>query len=123
MTIQMVGPNAGVANEGFYLRALAKRMLKDRAIRGDFLPVSIFSEAAWDALLILFCEIQPTHCAETLALRLDLPLTTMGRWIAVLESEDLIEARPPSLLPERETVRLSKSGLGAVQDYLRATTK
>ncbi len=62
-----------------------------------------------------------SHSAETLACRLDLPLTTMGRWIAILENEALIEARSQSLLPEREIVRLSVSGSDAVQAYLRAT--
>jgi len=123
MTFQNLSASRDASNGGFYLRALAKRMLDDRLKRENFLPISLFSEAGWDAILILFSgEPGMSHCTESLAHKLDLPLTTMGRWIAVLENEGLIEARPPSLLPERESVRLSVSGCDAVQAYLRATT-
>jgi DNA-binding transcriptional ArsR family regulator len=111
------------STDGFHLRAVAKRVLEDRLKRKGFFPSSLFGEAAWDAILILFCaEQEMSNCAESLALRLDLPLTTMGRWLAVLENEGLIEVQPKSLLSEREALRLSVSGRNAVQAYLRART-
>ena len=122
MTFQRFGLSKNAFHDGFYLRALALRMLDDRVKRENFLPATLFSETGWDALLILYSrEPGLSDCAESLASRLDLPLSTMTRWIVVLENEGLIEARPPSLLPERETVRLSASGSDSVQAYLRAT--
>ncbi len=96
-------------------------MLADRSCREEFLPGCLFGEAAWDAMLVLYSE-EPglPHCAETLSQRLDLPSTTMARWVTVLENEGLIESRPLSLLQERETVRLSAMGTDALQAYLRA---
>ena len=122
MTFQNFRVSWDASDEGCYLRAFAKRMLNDRLNRGEFLPISLFSEAGWDAILMLFSgERGLSDCAESLARRLDLPLTTMSRWIAVLENEGMIESRPPSLLPERQAVRLSIAGGDAVQAYLRAT--
>jgi len=96
-------------------------MLNDRLKREEFLPISLFSEAGWDAMLILFSgEPGTSDCAESLASRLDLPISTMTRWIAFLETEGLIEARRESLPSELETVRLSISGFDSVQAYLRA---
>lgn len=108
-------------HDGFYLRALAKRMLNDRMRRDEFLPTSLFGEAGWDVMLILFSgEPGTSDCAESLSSRIDLPLSTIMRWIAVLEMEGLVEARPQSSRSEREAVRLSESGFHSVQAYLRA---
>lgn len=122
MSFQALSSSGSSFNDDFYLRALAKRMLNDRVKREDFLPSSLFGEAGWDVLLILFsAEPGTSDCGESIASRLDLPFSTVLRWIAVLETEGLVEAMPPSTRLEREAVRLSEAGYGSVQAYLRAT--
>lgn len=122
MSHQNLGAARTSFHDGFYLRALAKRMLNDRLRRKEFLPRSLFSEACWDVVLILFSgEPGTSDCAESLSRRIDLPLSTIMRWIAVLEMEGLVEARPQSTRSERVAVRLSESGFHSVQAYLRAT--
>ena len=121
MTFHNIPSSRSATDDGVY-RALAKKILDDRLRRAEFLPNSLFNEAAWDAALIIFSgEPGLLHCAVSLADRLGQPLTTMTRWIAVLENEGLIEARRSTLCPEREPVRLSESGRSAIQAYLRAT--
>lgn len=122
MSFQNLGAFRISSHDGFHLRALAKRMLNDRLKREEFLPTSLFGEAGWDVMLILFSgEPGTSDCAESLSSRIDLPLSTVMRWIAVLETEGLIEAMPQSSPSEREAVRLSEAGFGSVQAYLRAT--
>ena len=122
MSFQSLGASGISFHDGVYLRALAKRMLNDRLKREEFLPTSLFGEAGWDVMLILFSgEPGTSDCAESLSSRIDLPLSTVMRWIAVLEMEGLIGARPKSSQSEREAVRLSEAGFHSVQAYLRAT--
>lgn len=122
MTLQDVGAFENTINEKG-LRSLATKMLDDRAMREEFLPVSLFGEAAWDITLILFLETRLPPSAKSLAVRLDLPVTAVVRWIAVLENEGMIEAMPSSPAQERESVCLSGSGRQAVRFYLRATAR
>ena len=122
MSFQALSGSGTSFSDDFYLRALAKRMLNDRVKREDFLPSSLFGEAGWDVLLILFsAEPGTSDCGASIASRLDLPFSTVLRWIAVLETEGLVKAMPQSSLSEREAVRLSDAGFGSVQAYLRAT--
>lgn len=121
------GPAPGEAGgEGRQLLvAAAERIISNRQRRSDFFNRAMFSEAAWDILVLLYVtELAGTRQTQaTLSKRLATPPTTIQRWVDYLEKEHLVrrDAHPT----DRRTafVSLMDKGRKALEDYLTAITE
>ncbi len=121
MTIHNLGGSLE-CSDALEEQARVAELLNHRRKRLDFFPKTLFSEAGWDAILILFTDGPfASQGTEALASQLDIAPTTMARWIAVLEHEGLIERKPASSPSDEGTLRLSSAGRNAVRGYLEAT--
>jgi DNA-binding MarR family transcriptional regulator len=100
--------------------ALARTVIRLRAMISDHLNPRLFGDPAFDLLLELFAsgeekrEVQTTHCAHAARL----PETTSLRWLAVLEREALIERYADARDGRRVLVRLTPGARNAIRLYL-----
>lgn len=100
----------------------ARQVLRDRQIRCEYFNRAIFSEAAWDILLVLYVtdSAGARQTQATLSKRLATPPTTIQRWLDYLEKERLV--RRDSHPNDRRVsfVMLQDKGRRALDDYLSA---
>jgi len=90
-----LGPTAMSAGNVGPLEA-ALRIYGARRERRHFLPVDLFSDPAWDMLIMLYCaegQGQPVT-VTALCNAADIPPTTGLRWVNELERRGLIVRRP-----------------------------
>lgn len=101
----------------------AKRALHDRRLRTSFLGLKeIFGEPAWDLLLDLFirqAEYDASTCESALTTS-NLHLTTLIRWLKVLEHNGLIKSRPDPADSGRIHVNLTPAGYEGMLRYLES---
>lgn len=98
------------------------RILRARARRRDFFKASLFSEPAWDILLILYAKHltqEPVSLADV-AVETGTPVSTVRRWIRVLEDEDLASASQEGEEPQQQRIVLSPKGTMSMHAYFRA---
>lgn len=69
-------------------RAIAKLVMTARKARSKLFPRSMFSEPAWDILLLLYRDEEAS--LADLARSADTPRSTAGRWIDFLEADGLV---------------------------------
>lgn len=82
--------------------AQARALIRQRRLRSDFLPASLFGEAAWDMLLDLYAahyEGQPVS-VSSLCIASAVPSTTALRAIEAMERDGSL-ARVPDLKDKR----------------------
>lgn len=78
---------------------------------------NLFSEPTWDALLELYAARlgnRKVSLAE-LSRAIDTPLTTTGRWIALLEDRQLVAVETDTLVPGRQWVGLTDDGASKIK--------
>ena len=96
-----------------------KRVLEARRARDQFLPVSLFSDPAWDMLLeayLAFLE-QRRISVSALCHASRAPSTTGLRWLHKLEDEKLVHRTSDPFDARRSWVELSPGGVSAMAAY------
>jgi len=73
---------------------------------------NLFSEPAWDALLELYAAKlgRRSMSLDDVAKALDIPESTMARWIDVLTDRQLVETESDPIEPSRLWLRLTSEG-------------
>lgn len=105
-----------------WLRSKAGQLLRDRQLRSDYFNRAIFSEAAWDILLVLYVtdSAGARQTQATLSKQLATPPTTVQRWIDYLEKEHLVRRNPHPNDRRVSFVTLLENGRKALDNYLSA---
>lgn len=104
------------------LLAFARECYAMRRRRDRHLPGDLFGEPTWDILLDLYVATRENRPVPTTSacIGADVPPTTALRWLRILEARDLVEREEDCRDGRRTFVRLSKHGLAAMDDWLKA---
>jgi hypothetical protein len=98
---------------------IARRASADRARRAEIVGTTeLLGEPAWDILLQLFiaaCEGRRLSIAAACS-GAGVPQSTALRWIAILESRDVVVREDD---PRDPVIRLNASTYGSLADYFR----
>ena len=88
----IIGSNEENENSVTDLHRRARLEIKNRQSRNALLGDDLFSDPAWDILLLLFAELplRKHLLIKEFALRARVPLTTTIRWLYALENRGLI---------------------------------
>ena len=124
MQARLLGGEAGAAPAtGVVTRRsildLARSILQSRRRRTEHFGPVLFSEPAWDMLLVLFVygdngeRLSVTRLADFIGA----PLTTAIRWLDYLESQRLVERRQCEHDRRKFFVELSAKGDGMLRSY------
>ena len=98
---------------------LVSHIVHARRTRSDFFAPEIFSDPAWDMLLVLFLAkvrgegMAPYHLAEAVGSTLSAGV----RWINILERAGLLQSRRDPLGGEAKTVELAPRGWSAMVQW------
>ncbi|GAA4021963.1 hypothetical protein GCM10022280_23210 [Sphingomonas swuensis] len=101
---------------------LARAVYQSRKRRIEHFGQSLFSEPAWDMLLVLFIygdrgdQVSVTKLAEFS----NSPLTTSIRWLDYLESQKLVVRTQSSHDRRKNYVELSEKGRRLLTEYFRS---
>lgn len=92
------------AHSGANGHDLARRLLWQRRVRGEFFSAELLGEPAWDLLLCLYCARREsrTFTSSTACAYTAVAPTTALRWLRKLEDEGLVR-RFPALSDKRVT--------------------
>jgi len=102
------------------LADIVSGLIRSREKRGSIFSRDIFSDPAWDILLVLFLaelrqhRMTPTQVARTTST----PITTTLRWMETLERKGWIHRRPDPFDRRRLFVELSAQGSAAMHAWL-----
>lgn len=113
-------PSTGQANPGPALDELARRLYAIRRDRRRFFDQSIFGEAAWDMLLLLYWAGARGRGlnAKILTRATGVPGSTARRWLAMLERQGLVVRRPAAGGHPSRTVMLTDAADASLTEYL-----
>jgi DNA-binding MarR family transcriptional regulator len=97
-------------------------MLRLRRLRADYFGNDLFSDPAWDILLELYAtEVAGGRIAgSALAAVIDVPATTVLRWLRRLEADGWVRREDDQLDGRRMWLHLSKQGISRIEAYLDA---
>ena len=100
----------------------ARKEIRARHLREQFLPRDLFAEGGWNVLLDLFvAEIEQKHVSITDAcIASNLPTTTALRHIHLLVERGLIQRSKDPADGRREFLRLTREGLDTMSATLDA---
>lgn len=101
--------------------AQLKELLKARRARASFFGSHLFSDPAWDILLLTYVALldQEKLLVSTLLRTSLVPATTMLRWVRALQHEGWLE-RTDSLEDPQSFLELSAAGKASMERYLAA---
>jgi DNA-binding MarR family transcriptional regulator len=96
-----------------------------RRERSRIFPADLFSDPAWDMLLVLYClkDNESELSVTSLIYSAELAQTTGLRWIRLLEEAGLIQTRPDPNDRRRILVRISDDGKARVEHCLVRSAK
>lgn len=99
-----------------------RRILRARRARRRFMNGDLFADPAWDILLELFAlRLEQRRITVTRLCRIPgTPATTVLRWVAKLEAENLIVRTPDTHDRRRSFVELSRDGERAMRCYMES---
>lgn len=102
------------------LLATAERLIRNRQLRCEHFHRAMFSEAAWDILLMLYVSDSAgePQTQATLSKGLATPPTTIQRWVDYLEKERLVRRDPHPTDRRTSFVSLLEKGREALENYL-----
>lgn len=105
--------------------ATARHIYAERRRRHKFLPADLFGEPTWDILLDLYIASREDRRVPTTSscIGAHVPPTTALRWLRILESRGLVEREDDGRDGRRTFVRLTGSGLKAMDDCLASEIK
>lgn len=112
-------PRVSVAADPTTKRRFAAKIYRTRELRSRFFPGSLFSEPAWDILLLIY-GVEPSRerlsvsdvCASAGA-----PYTTVFRWIEKLVQEGLIVREEHPHDRRTQLLRLSERAAALLDAY------
>lgn len=115
-----VAPVLRTTAHGF---AVARELYTMRRRRGRHLPMDLFGEPTWDILLDLYVAIGEGRRVPTTSacIGAHVPPTTALRWLRILEARGLVEREDDGRDGRRTFVRLTVTGLKAMEDFLEST--
>lgn len=115
-TVEAGGPSRQL------LLSKAGKIIRNRQLRAEFFNRAIFSEAAWDILLVLYVadSAGALQTQATLSKGLATPPTTIQRWVDYLEKERLVRRQPHPTDRRTAFVSLLDKGRTALENYLAA---
>jgi DNA-binding MarR family transcriptional regulator len=99
---------------------IVSQIIRARQARTGLFRPELFSDPAWDMLLVLFVAsvreqiVTATELAEATAT----PISTAIRWIDVLERDGLLERNSDPASARRDDVGLSVRGKAAIYQWL-----
>ena len=98
---------------------LVRDILRSRSRRGEHFGASLFSDPAWDLLLVLYqMELEQRRISiGGLCQSAGVAGTTGLRWIDILDGKRLIERHADPLDGRRVYIRLSFEGLSSMHAY------
>lgn len=98
---------------------LAKRALLERRLRSNHLTKAIFGEPAWDVLLVLYIAdfVGGKQTISNVASLVDVPVSTVVRWVRQLERENLATREPHPHDRRMIFVRLGERGREVLDRY------
>lgn len=107
------------------LLSKARRILRNRQLRSEYFNRAMFSEAAWDILLLLYVtdSAGALQTQATLSKGLATPPTTIQRWVDYLEKERLVRRHPHPTDRRTAFVGLTDKGRNALENYLAAVAE
>lgn len=110
---------SAAATSGAVTHQEVEAILAARRQRGDFFPVELFADPAWDMLLQLYAlQLKQRRVSVSkLCLCGGVPQTTALRWIAKLEAEGLVHRENDPLDARRWWIDLSDAGTEAMRSY------
>jgi DNA-binding MarR family transcriptional regulator len=97
-------------------------ILSARCKRRKYLGERLFAEPAWDILLHLYAaelEDEQSLSLEGLAGVVQIPASTVLRWVHALEADGLIASNALPADPSQTFVNLSETGRAALGSYFR----
>jgi hypothetical protein len=97
------------------LKALALRLYSKRVLRAQYLPQTMFGEAAWDMMLALYASPHEVAGLDILCERTRQSVNSTLRWIDYLEEQGLAGREQSALGP---IVQLTNAGRKALESYL-----
>lgn len=112
------------AGEGYLdLAKAARTLLRNRRLRGRYLPGDLFADPAWDILLDLFAASaeRKSVSVTSACVAAAVPVTTAQRWLRDLERRGLVERSHDNGDRRRVLVRISSAGSDAIAKWLTAT--
>lgn len=110
------------APEKLVKEARAIRELRQR--RGQYFPAAIFGEIAWDVLLSLYIADGREKMSTTrLTQLIGAPMTSVLRWLEVLEARLFIQARRDPFDGRVRIIDLTDKGRGAIDAYLEESLR
>ena len=104
---------------------LAKRALFERQQRSKHLTKAIFGEPAWDVLLVLYIAdfVGGKQTIGNLASLVDVPVSTVVRWVRQLERENLATREPHPHDRRMVFVRLGELGREVLDRYFSSLSE
>ena len=96
-----------------------ERLIRLRRSRASFFSQALFSEPAWEILLVLALAETRYHrlTVSKLCARVDAPATTALRWIKLMTAEGLLVRRDDATDKRRKYIRLSAGAHARMVDY------
>jgi DNA-binding MarR family transcriptional regulator len=103
---------------------LARQLVEARSRRRVFFKSSLFSDPAWDILLELYAAQGEGRRLSVSATGVTsrIPATTVLRWLAALEQENLISREADPLDGRRVFVSLTDSGTDGLRAYFESAS-
>lgn len=97
----------------------ARALKRARALRNDYFDADLFADPAWEILLELYvCSVTQQRIAVSkIAFVLNIPSTTVLRWVATLVDRGLIIRSPDPTDGRRTWASLSSLGLQKMETY------
>jgi DNA-binding MarR family transcriptional regulator len=97
----------------------ARAFIRARAQRKKFFDADLFSDPAWDILLELYASEMSQHriSVSKLCFAVNVPTTTVLRWLALLERQGLVVRQPDPMDGRRVWVSISPAGLEKMEGY------
>ncbi|QIK78862.1 MarR family transcriptional regulator [Sphingomonas piscis] len=101
--------------------ARIRKLIRERKRRSGYFRADLFADPAWDTLLQLYAsELSYEQATATrIADIIDVPTSTVLRWIKVLEAENLVTRAVQPSDPKLVSVKLTSKGQAAINGYFR----
>lgn len=97
----------------------AKEVQRMRNCRAAYLPKEMFGESPWEILLSLYVEDERRRLSlSALAVLIEIPLTSLLRWISYLEGKSLVQTVAAATDARLRLVMLTEAGRRTMDDCM-----
>ena len=101
------------------------RLIAERRDRAKFFPRGLFSDPAWEIMLAVALAESRQHRLDitSLCAGVDVPPTTVLRWISILIGHGILRRLEDTTDRRRKYVELTPTALAKMYDYVSGTDK